>query len=339
MEQSLVMTEAPALDPAWIEHEKDVGLNGPAPKFSKYEDRQFFYSQACKRRNDQMLAGRDKDLTHGIIIADSTINASDGHPIRIRFYTPTLASKAFDTEGFVIYYHGGGLKVGDLDSEDLSCRRICKEAQIKIASVEYRLMPQNPPQKALGDAYEAFLGLTSERPSSERVILVGSSSGGQVAAQVAQLARDSQEVPRGAIDGLLLRCPVTVDASDGGIHIPERFREMHTSFAPSFESSLLTIDTDTARQNTPNLPLEAASFHNLPRTFIQLCSNDLYYSDGICYAAALRDAGIEVKIDVVRGWPHTFWLKAPQLDRALEADMDMVKGLRWLLDIKYSGAK
>jgi acetyl esterase/lipase len=114
---------------------------------------------------------------------------------------------------------------------------------------------------------------------------------------------------------------------------------MHTSFAPSFESSLLTIDTDTARQNTPNLPLEAASFHNLPRTFIQLCSNDLYYSDGICYAAALRDAGIEVKIDVVRGWPHTFWLKAPQLDRALEADMDMVKGLRWLLDIKYSGAK
>jgi pimeloyl-ACP methyl ester carboxylesterase len=145
-------------------------------------------------------------------------------------------------QGFVIYYHGGGLKVEDLDSEDLSCRRICKEARIVVISVEYRLMPQNPPQKALDETYDAFLKLTSTKRSSERVILVGSSSGGQLAAQVAQLARDSEEVPTETIDWLLLRCPITVDASNGGIHIPERFRAMHTSFAPSFESSLLTID-------------------------------------------------------------------------------------------------
>jgi pimeloyl-ACP methyl ester carboxylesterase len=145
-------------------------------------------------------------------------------------------------QGFVIYYHGGGLKVEDLDSEDLSCRRICKEARIVVISVEYRLVPQDPPQKALDETYDAFLKFTSTKRSSERVILVGSSSGGQLAAQVAQLARDSEEVPTETIDWLLLRCPITVDASNGGIHIPERFRAMHTSFAPSFESSLLTID-------------------------------------------------------------------------------------------------
>jgi len=342
MNKLLVITDAPALDAAWIDHEKDVSLTGSIPRFSNYEDHQAFYSEACKTRNAQMLAGRDRGLTQGIEISNSIITASDGHPIRVRFYNPAIASQPSDTkalQGFVIYYHGGGLKVGDLDSEDLSCRRICKEARIMVISIEYRLIPQNPPQKALDDAYDAFLKLISAKRSLERVILVGSSSGGQLAAQVAQLARDSVQVPADTIDGLLLRCPVTVDASNGGIHIPERFRAMHTSFSPSFESSLLTIDAETARINTPNLPLEATSFHNLPRAFIQLCSNDLYYSDGICYAAALRDAGIDVKVDVVRGWPHTFWLKAPQLDRALEADMDMIKGLRWLLKVEDSDAK
>jgi acetyl esterase/lipase len=59
----------------------------------------------------------------------------------------------------------------------------------------------------------------------------------------------------------------------------------------------------------------------------------LYYSDGICYATALREAGVEIAVKVVHGWPHTFWLKAPQLDKALEADMDMIEGLKWLIKL------
>jgi len=125
-------------------------------------------------------------------------------------------------------------------------------------------MPQNPPQTALDDAYEAFHQLAISKYSSKRVILVGSSSGGQLAAQVAQLARDATELPAGTLIGLLLRCPVTVDTSNSGMNIPQRFRSLHTSFAPSFESSLLTIDAGTIRQNTSNLPLEAASFQSTP---------------------------------------------------------------------------
>ena len=53
-----------------------------------------------------------------------------------------------------------------------------------------------------------------------------------------------------------------------------------------------------------------------------------------------EDVAIRIhKVDVVRGWPHTFWLKAPQLDRALQADIDMIKGLRWLLNIEGGGAE
>jgi acetyl esterase/lipase len=337
MNTTLVLPEAPALYPAWIEYEKEAGLIGPTPLFQDYVDRQVTYSQACKARNAQMLAGRDKYLAEGMEIADSSIKARDGQQIPIRVYIPSDSINgrvsSGENENLIIYYHGGGLKVGDLDSEDLSCRRICEEARVIVASVEYRLAPPWMPQKCLDDAYDAFLDISAGYPSPKRLILVGSSSGGQLAAQVAQLARDEPEALKKTIDGMLLRCPVTVDASDGGIHIPKRFRSMHTSFTPSFETSLLKIYSDPARDNTPNLPLEAESFHDLPPTWIQVCTNDLYYSDGICYATALREAGVEIAVKVVHGWPHTFWLKAPQLDKALEADMDMIEGLKWLIKL------
>lgn len=126
MDKSLVITEAPSPNAAWIEHEKDVGLNRPIQKNSKYKDRQIHYSEACKGRNARVLAGRDRDLTQGVEISDSTITASDGHPIRVRFYSPTIASEALNTEvlqWFVIYYHGGGLKV------EFSIARTCHAAE------------------------------------------------------------------------------------------------------------------------------------------------------------------------------------------------------------------
>ena len=343
MDTKLTLHTAPALDPVWIQHEKGAGLLNPQPVFASIIDRQPAYSKACVDRNTHMLSGRDKHLMTGIKTVDSEINASDGRPIKIRTYTPdSLALE--DSEGvlvierLVVYYHGGGLRVGDLDSEDLSCRRICKDASITVISVDYRLMPQNPPEMALSDAYDAFLGVTSISQVFMEIYLVGSSSGGQLAAQVTQLACKSKLVKRRVIRGLLLRCPVTINAAEGGKHIPNRFRDMHTSFSSSFETSLLKIDEVAARENTLHLPLEAETFEGLPPTFIQVCTNDIYYSDGICYAKALQEGGVEVMVDVVHGWPHTFWLKAPHLDRALEAEVDMIKGLKWLLEVGKGSA-
>jgi acetyl esterase/lipase len=326
MDESLILERAPPLNQAWLQHEKEAGLLGPQPVFRSIEERQPVYAKACRDRNAQMLAGRDKYLAEGIIVVDSTVEASDGHPIRIRRYT---VESGIPNYSLVIYYHGGGLRVGDLDSEDISCRRICKETGVAVISIEYRLMPQNPPEKCLQDAYDAFNKICAASAVVEHIYLVGSSSGGQLAAQVSQLALRGGQTP---IRGVLLRCPLTVNAAEGGIHIPQRFRALHTSYTPSFETSLLRVDENAARVNTSNLPLEAESFAGLPRTFIQVCTNDIYYSDGVCYAEALRQARGEVKIGVVWGWPHTFWLKAPQLERALEAEKEMIDGLRWLMD-------
>lgn len=339
MDLNLVLDEPPPLDPAWIEHEKTAGLLRPQPVFANAIDRQAIYSKACKERNSLMLQGRDKNLTPGLTTLDSEITCSGGHNIKIRAYTLASpvnengdAGQISSNRDLVIYYHGGGLRVGDLDSEDLSCRRICKQASVKVVSVDYRLLPQHSPQIPLNDAYDAFAKITEDLPMLERVILVGSSSGGQLAAQVSQRVRSAGSRHSTLIKGVLLRCPVTVNAATGGKHITQRFRDMHRSFSSPFETSLLKMDEDAAREMTPNLPLEAETFHELPRTFIQVCTNDIYYSDGICYAAALQQVGIKVKVDIVEGWPHTFWLKAPHLDRALQAELDMIGGINWLLN-------
>jgi acetyl esterase/lipase len=103
----------------------------------------------------------------------------------------------------------------------------------------------------------------------------------------------------------------------------------------AFHTSLLSsaaLNNDN-RTTTP-LPLEAEDLSGMPRHWIQVSTNDIYYSDGACYAEALTKAGVEVKLDVVEGWPHTFWLKAPYLERAVQAESDMIEGLRWLLEDK-----
>jgi acetyl esterase/lipase len=142
------------------------------------------------------------------------------------------------------------------------------------------------------------------------------------------------------IDGVLLRGPVTCNAIEGGKFLPNRFKESHTSMSDAFHTSLL----NSAALNNENrtitaLPLEAEDLSGMPRHWIQVSTNDIYYSDGACYAEGLREAGVEVRLDVIQGWPHTFWLKAPYLERAVQAESDMIKGLRWLLEDEVQRAK
>jgi acetyl esterase/lipase len=103
----------------------------------------------------------------------------------------------------------------------------------------------------------------------------------------------------------------------------------------AFHTSLLSSPAlNHANRTSEVLPLETDDLGGMPRHWIQVSTNDIYYSDGVCYAEALRGAGIETKLDVVEGYPHTFWLKAPYLERAMQAESDMIDGLRWLLESK-----
>ncbi|KAE9380443.1 alpha/beta-hydrolase [Stipitochalara longipes BDJ] len=330
MDIKLVLEEAPPLHPSWLAHEEALNLLAPKPLITDPAVNQKRYSDTCKAVNAELLAGRDKHLTAHIAISDMKFEAHPGsantHYILIRKYLPTSSSPI--AKDVVVYFHGGGLYVGDLDSEDLSCRRICKALNCTVYSCTYRKMPMFTADDALFDALRAFQEVANYKEEGKLVVM-GSSSGGQLAGQISQHYRNLKSK---VTDGVLLRGPVTCNATEGGNYLPDRFKNVHTSMSKTFHTSLLSgAALNNGNRTTAVLPLEAEDLSGMPRHWIQVSTNDIYYSDGVCYGEALREAGVEVKLDVVKGWPHTFWLKAPYLERAVQAENDMIEGLRWLL--------
>ncbi|KAI0142154.1 Alpha/Beta hydrolase protein [Pestalotiopsis sp. NC0098] len=357
--EDLVLKAPPPLDPAWLAHEEAAGLRKPKPVLTAVE-RQPVYASDCRARNAAMMApgARDHDLSSGIHIQALTVPSrvdKDHYRIPVLKYTLAngenhgqIESEERDEGRRVVlfYIHGGGLLVGEADSEELSCRRLVKhfsssetgpghdptnsqktsDQNIALYSVGYRLMPQVPAQTCLSDVISAFQAIRQIHQTN-KFIVIGSSSGGELAALL------SQSVPPESIQGILLRCPVTVDAPS---IVPPHFAKSHTSASQPFETSLLgRFHRQVPRDGLEKMPLEMPADDvgslKLPRTWIQVCTNDVLYSDGTCYAELLENSGVEVKVDVIAGWPHTFWLKAPHLDRALEAENAMLGGLDWVL--------
>ncbi|KAG8166530.1 hypothetical protein KVR01_002219 [Diaporthe batatas] len=328
-----VLYKAPPLDTAWLRHEKEADLLAPKPAMEP-SVRQQIYAAQCRERNNAMTApgARDHHLAQGIGTRTTYVPSTlDGFAIPLLQYARSSEDESACL-WVVIYYHGGGLVVGEADSEDLSCRRIIKESEaflpgLQLYSVGYRLLPQHPATTIVQDCVDAFNFVVGRYPRA-RILVVGSSSGGQLAALV------TQHVSKTSFQGVVLRCPVTSDAFSGKEYVPEGIRHLHTSaWERSFDTSLLGVmKREVPRDGLDRMPLEVdeEGLKGMPRTWIQMCTNDVLYSDGACYATVLRNAGVEVRTNVVRGWPHTFWLKAPHLQRAFEADQAMLEGLAWI---------
>lgn len=321
----LVLSCPPPLDPAWLQHEDEANLRAPKKTYASPLDRQPVYAEECRRRNAAMLAPEGPYHRLSAVSTQELAAASklDGFPIPVlRFFDPTQEEKVA-----VVYFHGGGLYVGEADSEELCCRRIVADVPGAVVySVGYRLMPAWPASTCLADAMDAF-EFVRERCRGKKVIIVGSSSGGQLAAAVSLTA---------AADGVVLRCPVTSDGGSSLDFVPERLRGVYTSATEAFETSLLGVFRRAVpRDGLEKLPLEATTreMAGLPRTWVQVCTNDTLYSDGVCYAMALREAGVEVEVEVLEGWPHTFWLKAPALEMAEQAERGFVRGVKWVLGV------
>lgn len=335
MNPSLFLKTPPPLSSAWLAHEKAAHLLVPKlPASNPAKD----YSSRAKILNAQLLAGRDAHLASGLSITDFLLAASShSHQIPVRRYIPFAqedepGKEISETGPMVIYYHGGGLCVGDLETEDLTCRRISLLLSCTVYSVDYRLMPLHTADDALADAESAFVQLTANK-SPSRLIIAGSSSGGQLAAQVSQMHLRNPSTEQVKVDGILLRGPVTCNASDSGSNLPSKWKAHHTSMSPLFYTSLVSETAlDITNRTTAPLPLEVENLGTLPKHWMQVCTNDIYYSDGVCYAAQLIEDGVDVRVDVEEGMPHTYWLKAPFMEEAVGAEEKMIEGMRWLLE-------
>jgi acetyl esterase len=211
-------------------------------------------------------------------------------PIPLRSYRPA-GSRADDVLPVLVYYHGGGWVIGDLDTHDVLCRQLCNLSGCAVVAVDYRLAPEHRFPAALDDALAATRWVRSQagalKIDASRLAVGGDSAGGNLAASVALAARDAGDLP---IAFQLLIYPATDQ---------RRGWPSHTANGQGY---LLTKDSmdyyhdhylpDPAQdQDWRASPLLADSHAKLPPAFVLTSGYDPLRDEGLQYAHALSAAG------------------------------------------------
>ena len=225
----------------------------------------------------------------------------------------------------LVYFHGGGWVIGDLDTTDQWCRRICRDAQVAVLSVDYRLAPEDPFPAAADDAVAAVQWAADhkgELGGGEVLAVGGDSAGGNLAAVAAQTLVD-------LVDAQVLICPPTHPLGD----YPSRtdnakgyYLEWATCewFAGHYAGSFENLDD-------PRLSVLLGELKTAPRALVVTTEFDPLRDEGEAYAERLREAGVSV--DAVRydGMVHDYQHMGPMSEAATAASEDTIARIRALL--------
>jgi acetyl esterase len=236
--------------------------------------------------------------------------------IRRRIYTPTRESSS---RPLVVYFHGGGFVSGDLRMGDWMCGAVAGDLDAVVVSIEYRLAPEHPFPAGLEDCYAGLLWAVEHAAEfgaeRERLGVMGESAGGNLAAVVALMARDSGAP---VIRHQALLYPAT-GAGDTESRRTNADAYILTAADMRRYAELYGGDPKDWRVS----PLRAKSLEGLPPTLIAVAGHDPLHDDGVLYAEALRAAGVDVRLLDFPAMPHGF-LNFPRFAKDAKAGMDAV---------------
>lgn len=256
-------------------------------------------ARARLRRQVRIHAGRPTPVA---ATRDLVIPGDDG-PIDARLYVPRRGA---DDGSLLVYYHGGGFVVCDLESYDEIVRRLCDASGTRVLSVEYRLAPEHPFPAGLRDAATAFrwaqANATSLGAMPDRVAVGGDSAGGNLAAVVAHEAARERRPPIAQLLIYPLTDAATRRPSHGlfgqGFFLDEKDAR---AFGGHYRSSGAVHQTDPRVS-----PLLADDLSALPPTLIFTAGFDILRDEGEAYAAALAAVGVRVHLERFPSLAHSF---------------------------------
>lgn len=246
----------------------------------------------------------------------------------VRVFTP----EGRDPFPVVVFFHGGGWVLGDLDTHDPMCRALCAGAGCVVVSVGYRLAPEHPFPAATDDALAATRWVAEHAAEiggdPARIALAGDSAGGDLSAVTALRVRD-EDGP--ALRGQLLIYPVV------GHHTPPTpsYIENAEGYGMTREAMVWFWEqylADESQATHPHAaPLYAPDLRGLPPALVITAEYDVLRDEGERYAERLRASGVPARASRYGGVHHRFAEMIGILDQAEQACDEMCVWLREVL--------
>jgi acetyl esterase len=250
--------------------------------------------------------------------------------IPARIYTPLKLRQAGGLAPGLVFFHGGGWVIGDLDTHDVACRKLADEGQLIVISVDYRRAPEHKFPAAVDDAITATAWVAGRATElgidASRLLVGGDSAGGNLAAVVAISARDGNGP---VIAGQVLIYPATDFAMTHPSHIdPETSILLTHSVIRWFADHYLNGAADTSDWRAS--PARAATLIGLPPAYVLTAGADPLRDEGEEYARRLKEAGVAVTYRTFPGQFHGFFTMGKLLQQANVAASEIGAWLRAL---------
>jgi acetyl esterase len=250
--------------------------------------------------------------------------------IPARIYTPKVLRQANGLAPCLVFFHGGGWVIGDLDTHDVACRKLAEDGQLIVISVDYRRAPEHKFPAAVDDAIAATEWIAAHAKElgidAARLSVGGDSAGGNLAAVVTIAARDGNGP---AISGQVLIYPSTDFAMTHPSHSePETSILLTHSVIKWFCNHYLNGATDIHDWRAS--PARAETLAGLPPAYVLTAGADPLRDEGDEYARRLKEAGVAVTHRYFPGQFHGFFTMGKLLQQANLASAEIGLWLRAL---------
>ncbi len=227
---------------------------------------------------------------------------SENRKLKLRIYS----NNDNNDQPLIIFFHGGGFVMGDLDSHDLLCRHLTKKSECKLIAVDYSLAPEHKFPCSLEDSINAvkyvFENSKQIKFDKNKVVVCGDSAGGNLALIISILSKE-QKLPK--IRGQILFYPwIDFTMSRPSMSIKLDGLIVKKSTLDYFADHYLNYNDDVTNWNIS--PLLYSDFHEMPTTYIYGAGLDPLVDEGYALMKRLKSFKNEVHYKVYEGQMHAF---------------------------------
>jgi len=282
-----------------------------------------------RRRALQNLMGFFGPVEEVARVQEQTVPGAED-PRAVRIYTPLGAASAAALPA-MIFFHGGGLVAGGLDSHDGVCRSLANASACRIIALDYRLAPEHQFPAAIADCYAATQWIAAHPAEfgvdAKQIIVGGDSAGATLAAVVCQMASQRPELK---IAAQFLLCPIMDFCAQ---------TDSRRAFAEGYLVDMATLEHDLMHYLPAGVdpadprvsPLRAPDVRGVPAACIHTAEFDPLRDEGKAYADRLAQAGVRTRYFCHPGMIHLFYGMGAVIPYARSARAQIGSDIRSML--------